>query len=53
MRKPKVLIVDDKPANHLALAAVLEEDHELRFANSGPEAIEMLERGRPGRWRIV
>jgi CheY-like chemotaxis protein len=44
MRKPKVLIVDDKPANHLALAAVLEEDHELRFANSGPEAIEMLER---------
>jgi CheY-like chemotaxis protein len=42
MRKPKVLIVDDKPANHLALAAVLEADHELRFANSGPEAIEML-----------
>ena len=35
MRKPKVFIVDDKPANHLALAAVLEEDHELRFANSG------------------
>jgi CheY-like chemotaxis protein len=44
MRKPKVFIVDDKPANHLALAAVLEEDHDLRFANSGPEAIEMLER---------
>jgi len=42
MRKPRVLIVDDKPANHLALAAVLEEDHELRFANSGPEAIDML-----------
>jgi CheY-like chemotaxis protein len=35
MRKPKVFIVDDKPANDLALAAVLEEDHELRFANSG------------------
>jgi CheY-like chemotaxis protein len=44
MRKPRVLIVDDKPANHLALAAVLEQDHELRFANSGPEAIEMLTR---------
>lgn len=44
MRKPRVFIVDDKPANHLALAAVLEEDHELRFANSGSEAIEMLER---------
>jgi CheY-like chemotaxis protein len=44
MRKPKVFIVDDKPANHLALAAVLEENHELRFANSGPEALEMLER---------
>jgi CheY-like chemotaxis protein len=42
MRKPRVLIVDDKPANHLALAAVLEQDHELRFANSGPEAIDML-----------
>jgi CheY-like chemotaxis protein len=44
MRKPKVFIVDDKPANHLALAAVLEENHELRFASSGPEALEMLER---------
>ena len=44
MRKPKVLVVDDKPANHLALAAVLEEDHALRFANSGAEAIGMLER---------
>lgn len=44
MRKPKVFIVDDKPANHVALAAVLEEDHELRFANSGAEALEMLER---------
>jgi CheY-like chemotaxis protein len=44
MRESKVLVVDDKPANHLALAAVLEEDHELRFANSGPEAIDMLVR---------
>ena len=44
MRRPKVLIVDDKPANHLALAAVLEHDHELRFANSGGEAIDMLAR---------
>jgi CheY-like chemotaxis protein len=44
MRKPRVLIVDDKPANHLALAAVLEEDHALRFANSGHEAIDMLTR---------
>ena len=42
-RKPKILAVDDTPANLVALEAVLEREFDLRFARSGPEAIEMLE----------
>ena len=41
-RKPAVLIVDDKRPNLLALAAVLESDYELLFANSGSEALMLL-----------
>jgi CheY-like chemotaxis protein len=41
-RKPAVLIVDDKRPNLLALAAVLENDYELLFANSGAEALTLL-----------
>lgn len=37
-----VLAVDDKPANHLALAAVLEDAHDLIFAASGGEAIDIV-----------
>ena len=42
-RRARVLIVDDNPPNLLALAAVLESDYELAFANSGTEAIKLLE----------
>ena len=42
-RKPRVLVVDDKSSNHLAFAAVLEEECELLFASSGAQAIKMLE----------
>ena len=45
-RPAKVLVVDDKPGNLLALVAVLENEYEIVAANSGPEAIEML-RARP------
>jgi CheY-like chemotaxis protein len=39
----KLLIVDDKPANLLALEAVLDSpDYKLIRANSGPEALEQL-----------
>src|SRR3954471_2082057 len=38
-----VLIVDDKPANRVALAAVLEDEHELLFADSGEQALEMVQ----------
>lgn len=41
-RKPRVLVVDDKYANHLALAAVLEDECDLLFAISGPEALKLL-----------
>ena len=45
-RKARVLVVDDKRANLLALAAVLETDYELLFAESGAEAIKGLEKHR-------
>src|SRR5260221_2973799 len=38
-----VLVVDDKRANQLALAAVLEAEYEMLFADSGAEAIALLE----------
>jgi len=44
--KTRVLVVDDKPANMLALAAVLEAEHDLLFAQSGEEAIETVKRSR-------
>ena len=42
-RKPRVLVVDDKHSNHLAFAAVLEDECELSFASSGADAIKLLE----------
>jgi CheY-like chemotaxis protein len=44
-RKAKVLVVDDKRANLLAMAAVLEGECEVSFATSGPEAIRALQAG--------
>jgi CheY-like chemotaxis protein len=43
-RRAKVLVVDDKPGNLLALAAVLEDEYEIATARSGAEAIAVLER---------
>src|SRR5262245_63642436 len=41
--KPKLLLVDDKPANLLALEAVLgDTEYELIRASSGPQALELL-----------
>ena len=42
-RKPRVLVVDDKRSNQLALAAVLEDECELFFALSGMDALKLLE----------
>jgi PAS domain S-box-containing protein len=42
-RKARILVVDDKPANQLAMAAVLEDDYELYFASSGPDALRMVQ----------
>jgi PAS domain S-box-containing protein len=44
VRKANILIVDDRAANHLALAAVLEAEYDVVFASSGPEAIALLEK---------
>lgn len=45
LRKAKVLIVDDKRSNLLAMSAVLETDYDVSFSASGPEAIRFLEAG--------
>jgi PAS domain S-box-containing protein len=42
-RKPRVLVVDDKRANQLALAAVLEDECDMLFASSGAEALKLLQ----------
>jgi PAS domain S-box-containing protein len=42
-RKANVLAVDDKPGNLLALVAVLEDEYTVVTANSGLEAIRILE----------
>ena len=42
-RKPRVLVVDDKRSNQLALAAVLDDECELFFALSGMDALKLLE----------
>lgn len=42
MRKANVLVVDDKRANLLALEAVLGEDYNVLFANSGEEALGLV-----------
>lgn len=42
LRKPTVLAVDDTPGNLVALEAVLDQGFQLRFARSGPEAIESI-----------
>jgi PAS domain S-box-containing protein len=45
IKKAKLLLVDDIPANLLALEAVLDgPEYELLFARSGPEAIELLQK---------
>lgn len=43
MTKANVLAVDDTPANLVALEAILRRDFQLVFANSGQEAISILE----------
>ncbi|HUQ24866.1 MAG TPA: response regulator [Burkholderiales bacterium] len=42
LRKPTVLAVDDKPANLLALAALLEDEYDVLFADSGAAALALL-----------
>src|SRR5688572_20501501 len=42
--KPTLLAVDDKRANLLAFEALLGEEYRVLFANSGAEALAMLEK---------
>lgn len=44
---PKILIVDDEPANIDLLAAVLESDGEILFATTGASALAVAETERP------
>jgi CheY-like chemotaxis protein len=45
-RKPRLLLVDDKRANLIALEAVLGEGYDMLFAESGEEAIATLQKER-------
>ena len=40
-KRPSILIVDDEVSNIEILSAVLEEDHDIYFATSGTEALEI------------
>ena len=42
LRKANVLVVDDKRANLLGLEAVLGDLHNVIFANSGEESLDIL-----------
>lgn len=42
--KPRVLIVDDSPANRMAFEAVLEKDFTVTLAESGDQALEFCRR---------
>jgi len=42
-RKPKVMVVDDTPDNLFLMQALLEEQYEVVTAESGPEALQLLE----------
>lgn len=45
--KPLLLIVDDLPRNLQVMGAVLKEDYRINLADSGPKAIEMVEKNSP------
>ena len=47
MNKDLILIVDDQPNNLKVIASILQEEYQLSFANSGQNALKMLERGMP------
>ncbi|MBF0408167.1 MAG: response regulator [Candidatus Riflebacteria bacterium] len=45
--KPKILIIDDVPANIFLLGKLLGEDYEIVFAKSGNEGIKIASRELP------
>ena len=45
--RPAILVVDDIPTNLEVLAGALENDYDLSFALSGPEALDLISRNPP------
>ena len=45
--KPKILAIDDTPANLMTLGAALSKDYELHFATSGQEGLDQALAARP------
>ncbi|SFE46181.1 response regulator receiver modulated metal dependent phosphohydrolase [Paracidovorax wautersii] len=45
--RPRLLLVDDEPANLQVLRQVLQQDYRLLFATSGPKAVEIALQQRP------
>jgi putative two-component system response regulator len=46
-KRASVLVVDDVPDNITVLAGALRPDHDVRFATSGPKALEIVESASP------
>ena len=47
MSRPVIMIVDDEISNIEMMAAVLEDDYEICFARSGPDALQVAMDARP------
>ncbi|WAJ71105.1 HD domain-containing phosphohydrolase [Catenovulum adriaticum] len=45
--KPKILIVDDEPANLRVLKSILQSDYQLTFAKSGEDALKLIDKDKP------
>ena len=45
IKRPKILIVDDVPANIKMLREVLKSNYDISFATNGREAIDLLKSG--------
>ncbi|MFC3150349.1 HD domain-containing phosphohydrolase [Litoribrevibacter euphylliae] len=46
-QRPKILIVDDEPANIQVIGRILNEDYQTLFAKSGEQAIELANKQQP------
>ncbi|MFO0586843.1 MAG: hybrid sensor histidine kinase/response regulator [Polyangiaceae bacterium] len=46
-RRPSLLLVDDEPTSLLLLNQILEDEHDIRLATSGEQALKLIEQAAP------